>query len=157
MIVFLVSGLWHGAAWTFVIWGGLHGIYQIIEAVRVKVFGKIESSKWYVKIPRIILVFLLVNFAWIFFRANTISDAFVAIGKIFTDFGHPFISPMAMYFGLMSSTILFVKDFADEFHPGWRLISSPKRIISYITMAALVVFIFLFGVLDSSQFIYFQF
>jgi len=156
MIVFLVSGLWHGAAWTFVLWGGLHGIYQVAEAIVKKRFGTREY-KGVGKVLKIILVFLLVNFAWIFFRASTISDAFLAISKMFTEFGTPFISPMAMIFGLVSTTILFIKDYADEYHPSWKLLNSSNVAVSVVTTAVLIEFIFLFGVLDSSQFIYFQF
>ena len=82
MIVFLVSGLWHGAAWTFVIWGALHGIYQIIGSLTAKPRGKLfsrlginEKSTPVVYLRRFV-TFILVCFAWIFFRANSISDAF---------------------------------------------------------------------------------
>ncbi len=157
MIVFLVSGLWHGAAWTFVVWGGVHGLYQIGEALWWKRFGKKEYTMWYVKLPKILFVFVLVNLAWVFFRASTIDNAFMAITKMFTNVGAPFISPMAMLFGLLSTFILFLKDYADEFHPKWKMLNSDNSIVSIVTTAVLIVFIFLFGVLDSSQFIYFQF
>lgn len=156
MIVFLVSGLWHGAAWTFVIWGGLHGIYQVIEALFKKRFGT-RDYKGIGKVLKIFLVFLLVNFAWIFFRASSIENAILAIIKMFTSFGAPFISPMAMIFGLLSTVILFAKDFADEYRPKWKLLNSSNAAVSVMITAVLIVFIFLFGVLDSSQFIYFQF
>lgn len=156
MIVFLVSGLWHGAAWTFVLWGGLHGFYQVIEALFKKRFGT-RDYKGLAKVLKILLVFILVNFAWIFFRASTISDALLAVSKMFTDFGAPFIYPMAMIFGILSTMILFVKDFVDEFYPKWKLLNSSNFFVSVITTAMLIEFIFLFGVLDSSQFIYFQF
>lgn len=156
MIVFLVSGLWHGAAWTFVLWGGLHGIYQVIEALIKKRFG-LKEYKGVGKALKILFVFLLVNFAWIFFRASSIENAFLAVSKMFTEFGAPFISPMAMIFGLVSAMILFIKDYADEFHPNWKLLNSSSVAVSVVTTAVLIVFIFLFGVLDSSQFIYFQF
>ncbi|MBE6598771.1 MAG: MBOAT family protein [Ruminococcaceae bacterium] len=82
MIVFLVSGLWHGSAWNFVLWGFLHGIYQIVGAVtqpaRDKLYGLIHLDR-HEKLHRslrITITFLLVTFAWIFFRASTISDGF---------------------------------------------------------------------------------
>lgn len=157
MIVFLVSGLWHGAAWTFVLWGALHGIYQIIEALRKKWFGEPSYNHWWSKALKMLFVFLLVNMAWIFFRANTVGDAFTAIAKIFTQQNSPFIYPMAMLFGLLSFAILLVKDFADEFHPSWKLMASDNKVLSTIVCALLSVYVILFGVLDSSQFIYFQF
>jgi D-alanyl-lipoteichoic acid acyltransferase DltB (MBOAT superfamily) len=90
MIVFLVSGLWHGASWTFVIWGALHGIYQIIGSFTIKPrnallsrIGLSEKSAGVVAVRRVI-TFALVGFAWIFFRANSLSDATLLITKLFT-------------------------------------------------------------------------
>ena len=157
MIVFLVSGLWHGAAWTFVLWGALHGVYQIIEALRKKWFGEASYNHWWSEGLKILFVFLLVNMAWIFFRANSIGDAFTAIAKMFTQPSAPFMSPMAMLFGMLSLMILLVKDFADEFHPKWKLMASDNKVVATVTCALLSVYVILFGVLDSSQFIYFQF
>lgn len=157
MIVFLVSGLWHGAAWTFVLWGALHGLYQILEALRKKYFGEPIYNHWWSKALKMLFVFFLVNMAWIFFRANTIGDAFTAIIKIFTNPGAPFMYPMAMLFGMLSLVILVVKDFADEFHPSWKLLASDNKVIETIACALLAVYVVLFGVLESSQFIYFQF
>ena len=98
MIVFLVSGLWHGAAWTFVIWGALHGFYQIVgnltaspRARLIKKLGLSESSLA-VRIVRTINTFILVSFAWIFFRANSLSDAFSLIGKLFSSWSTPLSS-----------------------------------------------------------------
>ena len=157
MIVFLISGLWHGAAWTFVLWGALHGIYQVIEALTKKYFGEPTYRNWFSTTIKMLFVFFLLNMAWIFFRANSIGDALTAIQKICTNPGTPFLSPMAMLFGVMSFLILAIKDFADEFKPELKLIASDNKIISTLACALLSVYIILFGVLDSSQFIYFQF
>jgi len=92
-IVFAVSGLWHGASWTFVIWGALHGIYQIVGKLTAKprarfiaMLGFTEKSLP-VLIFRRINTFALVTFAWLLFRANTISDALLLISRIFTSIG----------------------------------------------------------------------
>ena len=77
MIVFLVSGLWHGANWTFVLWGGMHGTAQVIERAFKKSLGKIP------KIVTGVVTFLFVNLAWMLFRAPTITDACVAYTKFF--------------------------------------------------------------------------
>ena len=73
LITFLVSGLWHGANWTFVIWGGLHGLYLVLERLfcTKRPLGRI-------------LTFAAVCFAWIFFRAATVADAFTVISRIFS-------------------------------------------------------------------------
>ena len=83
MIVFLVSGLWHGASWTFVIWGALHGLYQVIENIISKIIPKKENNNSIKKLFKILITFTLVNFAWIFFRANTLNDAFIIIKNLF--------------------------------------------------------------------------
>ena len=81
MIVFMVSGLWHGAAWTFVIWGGLHGLYQVIghllmplrNAV-VKRF-RIDRESFSHRLFKVLFTFLLVTLAWVFFRAERMTQA----------------------------------------------------------------------------------
>ncbi|MCL4168210.1 UNVERIFIED_CONTAM: hypothetical protein GTU68_026869, partial [Idotea baltica] len=76
---FVISGLWHGANWTFIIWGGIHGALQIIEKGVFKV-----SRDFRPKFYHIILVYICTCFAWIFFRASTLSDAVQIIKTIFT-------------------------------------------------------------------------
>jgi len=88
LITFLISGLWHGAAWHFVVWGALHGVFQIIgrstapfrNAIGRKV-GLPEESRLR-KAIQVCVTFTLVYFAWIFFRANTITDAFLITAKL---------------------------------------------------------------------------
>lgn len=89
--VFLVSGLWHGAAWTFVIWGALHGLYQIVGTLTRKKRGQllaklnIPADVLWVRALRRFTVFVLVAFAWIFFRANSVSDLGALLGALFGD------------------------------------------------------------------------
>ncbi len=91
LIVFLVSGLWHGAEWTFVIWGALHGLYQIIGKFTFKPRNKlwqklkINPDGLFVSSLRTFNTFLFAAFAWILFRADNFADAKVLIAKLFTD------------------------------------------------------------------------
>lgn len=90
MIIFLVSGLWHGAEWSFVVWGGLHGLYMILEdmtsSVRERLIKKININEscfsW--RLLQAIVVFVLTTFAWIFFRAGNISEAIDYIYRLFS-------------------------------------------------------------------------
>ena len=97
MVVFLVSGLWHGANWTFVVWGFLHGVYQIIGGmtlnarIRFTEMLRIKRSWRVYKLFQQIITFALVTFGWIFFRSEGITQAIVIVKSIFTDF-----SPMAL-------------------------------------------------------------
>ena len=82
-IVFLLSGLWHGASWTFIVWGAYHGLFLILERIfLLKVYDKIG------RIPSILLTFLLVNIGWVFFKSESLSAAFYIVSKLFSfDFG----------------------------------------------------------------------
>jgi D-alanyl-lipoteichoic acid acyltransferase DltB (MBOAT superfamily) len=88
-LTFLLSGLWHGANWTFVVWGALHGCYLILEHM-TGTFQKKAADKLFPspqsllgRVVQISLTMSMVCFAWIFFRANTLGDAFTIIGNIF--------------------------------------------------------------------------
>lgn len=88
MIVFIVSGLWHGAGWNFIFWGFLHGSFQIIEKILTPIFQtKIHNMKTYgtfgFKTAQTLFTFCLVNFAWIFFRSESLEHAFTFIRGIF--------------------------------------------------------------------------
>lgn len=92
MIVFLASGLWHGASWNFVVWGGLNGLYQVIGKLLqpfrdwvVRTF-KIDRNTFSHRIFKVVTTFILINFSWIFFRANGAQDGFLIIKRIFSDF-----------------------------------------------------------------------
>ena len=76
-IVFLVSGLWHGAAWTFVIWGILHGIVRVFEKLFERSIEKVPS------LIRIFITFMFVNVAWVFFNAQSVGNALTLLKKMF--------------------------------------------------------------------------
>lgn len=86
MIVFIVSGAWHGASWTFILWGGIHGILMLIEILWRKLCGYAgKQPEGYRRAASQLITFLLVCFTWIFFRAATISDAFLLVRRLFTE------------------------------------------------------------------------
>ena len=153
---FLVSGIWHGANWTFIIWGIIHGVAQIAEkALRLQKYEGGGNRRL-----RIIITFLIVNFAWIFFRMPSITDACKVIGKIFTDFGTTlFLSNNSnMIYMLVAVCILFFKDMRDEFFPRRFLFFENRNIaIRWSSYLFLMFLILLTGVLDSGQFIYVNF
>ena len=92
MLAFLLGGLWHGAAWTFVFWGGLHGAglcFDHARAARRKARGEpdLRSGRGAVALQRF-LTFQFVAFAWIFFRADSFGGAWAVIARLFTAWGH---------------------------------------------------------------------
>lgn len=157
MITFLVSGIWHGANWTFVVWGGLHGIYQVIAKIWNNHIGRISHKTIVYQLVSIAFCFILVSFAWIFFRANTVNDAFLIINKIFTESGKPFFDIMVFVYGITALLILIIKDLKDEMDCKINFMHSRFIIIRYLSTIALVAYILLFGSFASDQFIYFQF
>lgn len=88
MVVFLVSGIWHGAAWHYIIWGVMHGVYQVVGDIKKNATEKYISSRngkpnLSKKLRKVVGTFILTDFAWLFFRANNVSDAVGIIRKIF--------------------------------------------------------------------------
>lgn len=156
-VTFLVSGIWHGANWTFVFWGILHGVFQIIE----KMLGwqKCTTSSKLIRFSRILLTFVLVSIAWIFFRQPTISDAFGVIERILTEHGALFKpSNKDVVFSLLSIGIVVCADLMREFQAKkfYRLVQAPIA-IRWCMYYALLLLILISGVFDSSQFIYVSF
>ena len=158
MIVFTVSGLWHGAAYTFLIWGALHGACMIAERL---LYGKrikeISDRLTFPNILRMLLTFCIVSFAWIFFRAETIGDATSIISKIFLSHGSLFIDVNTLSMAFLAFVIVFMYDFTQEYGVRLKLLNSRFTVVRYATAAFLICYIIGFGVLNGGSFIYFQF
>lgn len=156
-LTFLVSGIWHGANWTFIVWGVMHGLFQIVE----KALGwqKYEGKNWAVKGIRIVVTFLLVNFAWVFFRMPNIGDAWGTIVRMFTDFGKPNLSDLGGSITLVITIgliILIFKDLRDEYFRNKMCFLEIKP-IRWAIYVGLFCMLLLFGDLDGGQFIYVSF
>lgn len=156
-VTFLVSGIWHGANWTFIIWGLMHGVLQIVE----KAFGwqKYDGKSTAVRLLRIGATFLLVNFAWVFFRMPDLGSAVAVIVKVFTDLGTPDLAVMETGTNsilVAGIGILLFKDLKDEFFPA-RFGFLNKRFFRWSVYIVLFAMILTLGVLDSGQFIYVNF
>lgn len=177
MLVFLLSGLWHGANWTYVYWGGVHGLYEIIgdclKPIRNRISTKlnIDKERFSYKIAHIVGTFALVDFAWIFFRANTLSDAIGIIKQMFTEFNIWVFFDGSLYnlgldnkeFALciISIVILLIADYLKKniFIMGW--LDGQAFWFKLLITYSLIFFILIFGVYgygyNASEFIYFQF
>lgn len=160
-IVFLISGLWHGANWTFVIWGGLHAIY-LISSHLLKDFGfhgtkiKIHNSiKPLIGFLNVIFVFILVSFAWIFFRASSINQAIEVINKIL-HFDYSFnliqlsaeLGPLNL---IISFFVIVLLLFSEKIFERLKINNSLAFNIVYIFL------ILILGMNGKTEFIYFQF
>lgn len=159
-VTFLVSGIWHGANWTFIVWGIWHGVAQIIE----KAIGQQNCPYGRIgKGLKIVITFLIVNFAWIFFRMPTLSDAVRVIARIFDT-----SLPMTIFIGndgktglvlyVLGISMLFIKDFMDEYYPNRLLLfDNQKRFIRWCSYIVVLTIILLAGVFGADQFIYANF
>ena len=166
LITFLVSGLWHGANWTFVIWGAIHGLVQIIE----NAFGR--TGKHVLSIPmrvlKTIIIFGICSLAWIFFVSHSLSEAFYVVTHLFTGLSSPSlymyngfkaiqISKFELAILIMSTAVLAIYDFLSlkrdcidwlNKSPGW------------LRHAVTLLFIMLTITLrynGQAEFVYFQF
>ena len=167
MITFLASGLWHGANWTFVMWGGMHGLAQVIET---NVFGnKRRRYGRKIKLLNVLLVFTFCMFAWVFFVSNSLEDAFYVITHSFVGIGDPIayifdgfdnigFDQYTQIVFFLSMLILFLYDYIDRNGSFNLWISRKSRCLEwafYIIIGLLIVFISNKGV--AAEFIYFQF
>lgn len=157
-VTFLVSGVWHGANWTFIVWGCIHGLCQIVE----KMLGQQQCRYgWLGRGVKIVVTFLIVNFAWIFFRMPSLGDACRVVGRIF-DPSLPLsvFSPggTASFYMAIGLAVLVVKEAIEEFAgTRWLPFNSRSRAVRWLSYVAVTVMILLCGVLGSDQFIYANF
>ena len=168
LVTFAISGLWHGANWTYVVWGLLNGIYLVIGkstlAVRNRLFGMVHLHPDTAarKILMWASTFALTCFAWIFFRANSLSDAWYIVTHLGSDWNLRQIAteqfllrqlPVAVVgiavleIGQLLEGRISVPELLG------RLPVSPR----WVAYASFVVFVLMFGVYRNTQFIYFQF
>jgi alginate O-acetyltransferase complex protein AlgI len=172
MVVFLLSGLWHGANWTFLLWGGLHGLYYVLEAgtqgVRDVAFQRLHLDRRALRTTLGTLVTLgLVCFAWLFFRANSISDAFLLVDHMArlgasTDLLAPWASgpsgpglEMALSLGLIA-LLVALHLLSERPHPAiaaaWQ--KAQVRWAAYLLLALAIMNL---GVGGETPFVYLQF
>lgn len=169
MLTFLVSGLWHGAGITYILWGGLHGLYRILESLgkeRQRILGK---ERHLPPFPARLLTFLAICFAWVFFRAESLGDAWRIISLSFsnvTDFGNYLKTAVIcldmtyahMAYICIPILLLALYDYASLKTDVIACISAQKAWVRYPVYVAFLLVILLFsekGV--STEFYYFQF
>jgi alginate O-acetyltransferase complex protein AlgI len=167
-ITFLVSGLWHGAEWTFVIWGALHGFYMV-SAIwtyslreRVNRFLGIDRVPALYKAMQILVTFVLVYFAWIFFRANNTSEALRIITNTFSfekgQVLNLFHFKVDMGISLAGIALLVVVEYFEEYHGLYReYLQKLPKVWKWSLLCAVILVILLLGIWKGTDFLYFQF
>jgi D-alanyl-lipoteichoic acid acyltransferase DltB (MBOAT superfamily) len=165
LIVFVISGIWHGAAWTFAAWGALHGACLVIERVVLRLT---RPETWLAAPARLVFGWVwtmaVVLVGWVFFRSSGIAGAFDML-RSFADLGHVSYFTFKMLnlasFELMMFAVSLLVLLAVDFHLAFR----PQRLEALGRMrwlstgagVALTYYILLFGVFGHAEFIYFQF
>ncbi len=169
MIVFLVSGLWHGANWTFVIWGGLHGFYLVLAIwitdwrVKVYKFLGLESYPTLRMLLEMFVTFHLVWFAWIFFRANSITDALYIVSHLFvglnlqSGYGIGIGGMYELVIALAMVLIMETVHIMQQRGSVRQYINQKPIWVRWTLYYALVLSIMMFGKFGLTEFIYFQF
>jgi len=147
-LTMVISGLWHGAAWTFVIWGAVHALGRFCTR-------ELEQTSFYKeRVPKVVkqlLVFVFVSFAWIFFRAETISDAWVIVTRIFSSgLANPYCPLLAL--ALVFAVWLY--QFAYESKLRWVL---ELRYVRIGIVLLVIIYLAVFAPASEKAFIYLQF
>lgn len=154
LVTFVVSGIWHGANWTFLCWGSLHGILLCVE--KASRFNK-RSHSCMGKVCHWMITFTLICLAWILFRANSLQEAVTIVTGIFTDFGVPKPETANFLAIAMAMTVLLAKELSDEYRWRIRVPVGGSWMLCHLYLVLMTAYIILFGVLNGDQFIYFQF
>ena len=158
-VIFLLSGLWHGANWTFIIWGILHGLLIITEFF----LSKTILRKRNLNIASLLYSFITVSLCWVFFRAINLQDAFTVIHRIFSPntawlITGEFEERSLLLYSLFGIICVLAVDIKKEFFSETRLLLNHKNIsVRLATCIILIIIILSVGVFDGGQFIYFQF
>jgi len=169
-VVFLISGLWHGAGWTFVIWGALHGSYLIFSILTKNVREKFANFIGITKFPRfhmilkVFITFHLVLFGWIFFRANTFSDAIYVITHLFTGLSfhikNLFLERTIMVEFVVAIPLILFMEFIHLIQERMRMrqfLDDKPLLLRWAIYFVIIMVILLFGIYQETPFIYFQF
>ena len=154
LITFLVSGIWHGANWTFIAWGGVHGVLQIIE--KASGWNKRES-KGLGKALRIVFTFTIITLAWVVFRSPSIGDAVGLIGRYFTPNGKFIADIQTLFYIILAIIPLLIFEFGREFFPKLSRRIHDYTVLRWAVYLAVFAMIVLIGVHDGSSFIYVSF
>lgn len=154
MITFLVSGIWHGANWTFIIWGVLHGFILVVE--KALGIGK-DKPKGVVKVFKIVGTFVIVTTAWVFFRSPSIGDAFGMISRYISKNGVMIADTQTLLYILVALIPFLLYECCSEFLPVFYDKVRRYTVVRWTAYIALTAMIVLMGIHDGSSFIYASF
>lgn len=159
IFVFFISGLWHGASWTFIIWGVFNGVFlaleQALNPVLKNVHKMLGSFKNFFRIAAICVFFTV---AGVFFRATNLHSAKIILTSMLTfKRGHFFHPGAHLEYAVIGTLLLLISDFVEEFNPKIKILRNKNIAVRYTGYVCLIALLLMIGVFEESQFIYFQF
>lgn len=164
-IVFLVSGLWHGAAVTFIIWGAIHGLVIVLEKAAANYGFKVARKGFVKSLIFLPLTFIIATYAWIFFRANSMQDAlYVAAGVFDFSKSTPLVelglAQHEFYAACVAVFLLLIFDAIHKRYGAIKLLDKVPMVLRQLFYVVIIFSILIFGIYGEdgvSEFIYFQF
>jgi len=167
LVVFLVSGLWHGANWTFVVWGGANGLYQVgslwTRGLRERLRAADRLPGFLVALARGLLTFHLILVTWVFFRAASLEDAVTILSRVSGSIGNlasPAISRLAgadMLISIGLIGVLLAVEILDERRPIWERLAARPVALRWAAYYVLIGALLVMGRWNLQQFVYMQF
>ncbi|MBG9376728.1 MBOAT family protein [Panacibacter sp. DH6] len=161
LIVFALSGLWHGANWTFVIWGLINGLLISIERIINPVLRKIHKLLGVTaNFFRCITVYIFVTISAVWFRSLTVEQGWYITKSMFTLKPGGFFKgepPTNFYYYLFAVAMLVITEHVQEYYPNFQLIGNSNVVVRYTGYVLILTMILMVGVFNGGQFIYFQF
>ena len=131
MIVFLISGLWHGAGWTFIFWGFLHGLASVVHRLWNKAGGRMPAWGW-------LVTFFFINITWVFFRATSMHDAVKVLKGMFGFNGFELANSVFPVFVI--EKLQFLKGYGVSFTEAYHVSLLNTEIVAYIFGALCISF-----------------
>jgi D-alanyl-lipoteichoic acid acyltransferase DltB (MBOAT superfamily) len=179
LVVFLISGLWHGASWMFVIWGALHGLYQLYEKATFNIRNQLWKlsgleGTWIQWGVKWVVTMSVVLVSWVFFRSETINDALLILTRTIQDivnlelisqlYNGMLNRSLNLGLGLWESIIIIISIIwfetaqirGESLNPYFKAFRN-KQLLEWINWQLLFFWILFFGVFGQTEFIYFQF
>jgi D-alanyl-lipoteichoic acid acyltransferase DltB (MBOAT superfamily) len=166
MAVFLVSGLWHGANWTFVVWGGLNGFYQVVSLLFTRsrtLAGAARHTSVARSLLRGVTTFHLILVTWVFFRAESLSDATTILSRVVQSIPvlprllQARLTSAAILLALGLIALLFVVEALDETRPFWERVRSRPIVLRWAVYYAMLFALLVLGTWNLQQFVYMRF
>jgi alginate O-acetyltransferase complex protein AlgI len=151
MATMLLGGLWHGASWNFVIWGGFHGSVLAWERA---FWGRTERKGW-IRIPLVVLTFLVVNIGWVFFRARTLAASLFVVRSMFSGLAGPSVLTPLQWEMALGTVVVAVSEEYGGFLT--KLSQAPAWLRTIAAVLALFALELFTASEQSLPFVYFQF